>query len=50
MLLKAVPETQKEELIAGKNFGAFAIMAHLQILHQPCCRRPGGEGNYPQEP
>ena len=35
MLLKAVPETQKEELIAGKNLGAFAIMAHLQILYQP---------------
>ena len=35
MLLKAVPEAQKEELVAGKNLSAFAIMAHLQILYQP---------------
>ena len=35
MLLKAIPEAQKEELVAGKNLGAFAIMAHLQILYQP---------------
>ena len=33
MLLKAVPEAQKEELVAGKDLGAFAIMAHLQILY-----------------
>lgn len=35
MLLRAVPEAQKEELVAGKNLSAFAIMAHLQILYQP---------------
>eukprot|EP00435_Cladocopium_sp_Y103_P038530 s827_g10.t1 len=35
MLLKAVPESQKEELVAGKSLSAFAIMAHLQILYQP---------------
>ena len=35
MLLKSIPESQKEELVAGKSLSAFSIMAHLQILYQP---------------
>lgn len=35
MLMHAIPTAQKEELVAGKNLGTFAIMSHLQILYQP---------------
>ena len=34
MLLKAVPDDQKEELVAGKSMGAFAIMAHLDCTNR----------------
>ena len=35
MLIKAIPDTQKEELVASKSLGVFGIMCHLQILYQP---------------
>ena len=35
LLLKAIPTSQKEELVAGKSISTFSIMAHLQVIYQP---------------
>ena len=39
MLLKAVPESQKADLIAAKRLGVFSILTALQVAYQP-----GGQG------
>ena len=39
MLLKAIPESQKADLIAAKKLGVFAILTALQVAYQP-----GGQG------
>ena len=35
MLLAAVPEQQREELVASKRLTVFSIMCHLQLTYQP---------------
>ena len=35
MLLAAVPEQQREELVASKRLNVFAILCHLQLTYQP---------------
>ena len=35
MLLAAVPDQQREELVAAKRLNVFSIMCHLQLTYQP---------------
>ena len=35
LLLRAVPEQQREELVQSKRLSVFAIMCHLQLTYQP---------------
>ena len=35
MLLAAVPEQQREELVASKRLNVFSILCHLQLTYQP---------------
>ena len=35
LLLKAIPEVQKDELVATKRLSVFAILAHLHVTYCP---------------
>ena len=35
MLIHAVPEAVKDELVAGRKLGAFSILAHLYLTYCP---------------
>ena len=35
MLLSAVPDQQREELVAAKRLNVFSILCHLQLTYQP---------------